>query len=157
MKITVKQQKFADAYIETGNAEESAKLAGYSARGNTTKLLQNTTIKNYIENRMKELESEAIAKQDEVLRYLTNVMRREEKEYTVVTLREKEERWVDMGDGNLKKQTIEKESEKIVPIPAKLSDANKAAELLGKRYAMWTDRQQVEGTAQVVIQNDLDD
>lgn len=49
--LTSKQKKFADEYIATGNAEESARQAGYSARGNTSKLLQNTTIKTYIDER----------------------------------------------------------------------------------------------------------
>ena len=40
----------------------------------------------------------------------------------------------------MRKQTVEKEVPKIIEIPAKLSDANKAAELLGKRYALFTDK-----------------
>lgn len=152
MKLTVKQRKFADKYLETGNAEVSAKFAGYSARGNTTKLLQNTTIRNYMDERLEELESEAIAKQDEVLKYLTKVMRREEKEYQVVTLR-KSRSWYEDG----KKQTVEEEVPEVVEIPSKLSDSNKAAELLGKRYVMWTDKQQHEGNVGVIIVDDIED
>ena len=40
----------------------------------------------------------------------------------------------------MRKQTVEKEVPKIIEIPAKLSDANTAAELLGKRYALFTDK-----------------
>lgn len=77
-KITPKQQKFADKYIECGNATQSAIDAGYSKRyahTNAAKLLQNTTISDYITKRMKALESEKIASANEVLQYLTSVLR----------------------------------------------------------------------------------
>lgn len=74
-EITAKQKKFADEYIKTGNAELSAKLAGYSARGNTTKLLQNTTIVNYIKERNKVLDKATIANIEEVKEFWTNTMR----------------------------------------------------------------------------------
>ena len=51
-KLTEKQKRFADYYIETGNATQAAVKAGYSkkyANTNANKLLQNTTIKNYID------------------------------------------------------------------------------------------------------------
>jgi hypothetical protein len=44
----------------------------------------------------------------------------------------------------MRKQTIKKEVPKIVEIPAKLSDANKAAELLGKRYGLYVEEQERE-------------
>ncbi|KHF30152.1 Terminase small subunit [Anoxybacillus sp. BCO1] len=73
-KLTEKQKRFADYYIELGNAEEAAKRAGYSARGNTTKLLQNTTIREYIQQRLAEKDKERIASQDEILAFLTKVL-----------------------------------------------------------------------------------
>lgn len=76
-KLTEKQKRFADYYIETGNAEESARRAGYNARGNTTKLLHNTTIKKYIEERNKKLESNTIANMVEVKEFWTNFLRSE--------------------------------------------------------------------------------
>lgn len=136
-KLTVKQRRFADYYIELGNAEEAAKKAGYSARGNTTKLLQNTTIRQYIQQRMAEKDKERIASQDEILEFLTKVLRGE------VT----EEIPIGKGEGFF-------ELEDKTP---SIKDRVKAAELLGKRYAMWTDKQQIEGTQQVVIVEDLDD
>lgn len=45
---------------------------------------------------------------------------------------------------NQEKKTVKEEVPQIVEIPAKLSDANKAAELLGKRYALFTDKVQAE-------------
>ncbi|MCO4095720.1 terminase small subunit [Macrococcoides canis] len=152
MKLTLKQQKFADEYIKTGNVYQSAKNAGYSenyAKGNSVKLLENVSVSEYIENRMAELKSKAIADQTEVLEYLTSVMRREKKEIVVVTLTKEESKWVDG-----KKQTVKTEVPELVEIPAKLSDANKAAELLGKRYKLFTDKQEVEVTTPTII-NDI--
>lgn len=152
MKLTIKQQKFADEYIKTGNVYQSAKNAGYSenyAKGNSVKLLENVSVSEYIENRMEELKSKAIADQTEVLEYLTSVMRREKKEVVVVTVTKEESKWVDG-----KKQTTKTEVPELVEIPAKLSDANKAAELLGKRYKLFTDKQEVEVTTPTII-NDI--
>ena len=78
--LTPKQKKFADEYIITGNATQSAIEAGYSkkyANTNASKLLQNTTIKEYIEERFKQIESHKIATADEVLQVLTSIIRRE--------------------------------------------------------------------------------
>lgn len=141
MKLPRKQQLFADEYIKTGNAEQSALTAGYSksyARGRSYQLLANVGIKTYINKRMEVLKKETIAEQDEILQYLTSVMRREHKESVVVTLTKEESKWV-----RGRKQTKKEEYAETVEIPAKLSDANKAAELLGKRYAMWTDKQEI--------------
>ena len=64
-ELTGKQKAFADEYIRTGNAEQSAIKAGYNARGNTTKLMKNTTITTYITRRAEAqriAEDKAIAK-----------------------------------------------------------------------------------------------
>ena len=122
-KLTLKQQRFADEYIISGNATQSAIKAGYSkkyAATNTDKLLKNTNIKNYIDERLKELEDKAIAKQEEVLQYLTSVMRGEHEEEVLC------------GIGEGVQSTIR------VEVGAK--DRIKAAELLGKRYGTWTDK-----------------
>lgn len=123
MKLTIKQKRFADEYIISGNATQSAIIAGYSkkyAATNTDKLLKNTNIKNYIDERLKELEDKAIAKQEEVLRYLTSVMRGEHEEEVLYGV----------GEGV--------QSTRHVEVGAK--DRIKAAELLGKRYGTWTDK-----------------
>ena len=78
--MTPKQKKFADEYIITGNATQSAIEAGYSkkyANTNASKLLQNTTIKEYIAERFKQIESHKIATADEVLQVLTSIIRLE--------------------------------------------------------------------------------
>jgi phage terminase small subunit len=75
MSLTEKQQRFVDYYLASGNAEEAATKAGYNARGNTTKLLQNTTIQKAIKERNKVLESARIANMEEVKELWTNILR----------------------------------------------------------------------------------
>ena len=153
-KLTAKQQRFCDEYLIDLNATQAAIRAGYSEK--TAKQIgqENLTkpdLKEYIEKRMAEKEEALIAKQDEVMRYLTSVMRREMKEAVVVTLQSKTEKWVQVeGTGQLKKQTVIEESPAVVDIPAKLSDANKAAELIGKRYGLFKDNMKLDVTPVVI-------
>lgn len=86
-KLTVKQQKFCDEYIKSGNATEAALKAGYRSRtaysiGNEN--LKKPELKKYIEEKIKEIESTKLATAQETLEYLTSVMRGEQTE-TVVT------------------------------------------------------------------------
>ena len=87
MELTPKQKAFADYYIETGNATESAIKAGYSkktARVIGQENLTKPAIKNYIDEKMEQLADKRIAKAEEVLEYLTRVIRDEETEEVVV-------------------------------------------------------------------------
>lgn len=134
-----RQKRFADEYLIDMNAEAAAVRAGYSpkyARGNAHKLVANSCISEYIRKRMEEKENSLIASQDEVLQTLTRVLRREETETVVVTCKERKSYYDSKG----KKVTEEKEVPKLVEIPTKVSDVNRAAELLGKRYALYTDK-----------------
>lgn len=82
-KLTPKQKAFADYYIELGNATEAYIKAGYNkkgARANSARLIANDSIKQYIDERLSKIEDERIAKGEEVLQYLTKVMRGEEKD-----------------------------------------------------------------------------
>lgn len=75
-----RQKKFADEYLISGVAYNAALKAGYSekyAKSDSHKLLENTRIKAYIEERMKELEKQKIAKQDEVMQVFTAILRQE--------------------------------------------------------------------------------
>ncbi len=126
LKLSIKQRAFADYYIELGNKSEAARKAGYSPKyinANVTKLLQNTAIKAYIDERLKQLEDERIASAGEVLKYLTAVMRNEHTEEIVVV--------EGCGEGCSEARTVNKE------LAAK--DRLKAAELLGKRYGIFTE------------------
>ena len=85
-QLTEKQLKFADFYIETGNAAEAAVKAGYSptsgrqiGQENMTK----PTVRAYIDHILSIKQSERIAKQDEVLAFFSSLMRGEEDEEIV--------------------------------------------------------------------------
>lgn len=83
MRLTAKQKLFADEYIKSGNATQSAIKAGYAvkaAHSMGTENLQKPAIKSYIDAKMAEIESHKIADAKEVLQYLTRVLRGEEME-----------------------------------------------------------------------------
>ena len=141
MKLNIKQKAFADYFIETGNAYQSAIKAGYSenyAKGNVIKLLENESVKTYIEERMKEIESDRIAKAEEVLAFLSASLRGEVLEEVVSTK---------SIDGMVKPVILKKQ------LSAK--DRIKAAELLGKRYALFTEKVDLEGNVGVTIIDDI--
>ena len=138
-KLTLKQQRFADEYIISGNIYQSLIRAGYSenyAKSDGCKILDNPRVKAYIDERLKELEDKAIAKQEEVLQYLTSVMRGEHEEEVLYGV----------GEGV--------QSTRRVEVGAK--DRIKAAELLGKRYGTWTDKQEIEHTGSVQFVDDIE-
>ena len=86
-KLTVKQRKFADEYMISGNATEAAIKAGYkkkSAYSIAGQNLKKHEIIQYITERQKKLESKKIAQQKEIFEYLSSVMRGEQTE-TVMT------------------------------------------------------------------------
>lgn len=88
MKLTAKQKKFADNYIKTGNATQSAIDAGYSKKTAKSVGSENLTkpdIKAYIAEKMREIESDRIMGAQEALEFLTNVVRGKELETRVVT------------------------------------------------------------------------
>lgn len=79
--LTEKQKRFIDYYIETGNATKASELAGYNGKNLNTVGAQNLAkLSNFIQERLQEKEDSRIASQDEVLQYLTKVMRGEEKD-----------------------------------------------------------------------------
>lgn len=124
--LTVKQKRFADEYIICGNATEAAIKAGYSNKTAAVIGAENLikpNIKQYIDTRFKELDSAKIADQKEVMEYLTRLMRGEEKETEMINV------------GNFEQQLIE--------VPVKHSVRKQAAELIGKRYGMWTEKMDV--------------
>ncbi|MGL5099090.1 MAG: terminase small subunit [Cetobacterium sp.] len=85
ISLTPKQKAFADYYITLGNATE-AYMKAYvckkesTARTNASRLLTNANVIEYIKNKMKHLESERIATAEEVMKFLTSVMRGEIKD-----------------------------------------------------------------------------
>lgn len=121
--LTVKQQRFVDAYIETGNAAEAARRAGYKSRNADVmgrENLRKHTVRKVLEARLKEIEDKRISKAKEVMEFLTSSMRGEIKEEAVVV--------EGVGDGCSVARIIEKQ------IGA--NDRIKAAVQLAKRYGL---------------------
>lgn len=149
--MTDKQKAFCDEYLIDLNATRAYKAAypniksDRAAGVNASKLLKNTNIREYIDEALEKLHSERTADAREVLEYLTSVMRREKKENVVVTVSEEKSSYKPDNNGTMRKHTVKTESPMIVEIPTKVSDANKAAELLGKYHTLFTDKLNVDG------------
>lgn len=138
MKLTEKQKRFADYYIETGNITEAATRAGYSkktARVIGQENLLKPAIKGYIDEKLETMQDERTASAKEVLEFLTKSMRGEIKEEVVVV--------EGTGEGTSEARMIKKQ--------IGLRDRIKSAELLGKRYRLFTDKVEVEGVVPVMI------
>ncbi len=143
VEMNERRKKFADEYLIDCNATQAAIRAGYSkktAYSQGERLLKNVEVQNYISETMKQLADEKIATADEVIQYLTSVLRGESKGEEIVV--------EGCGDGVSEAKTMLKApSEK---------DKLKAAELLGKRYGLFKDSIAME-IEPVVIVNDLDE
>ena len=146
-KLTEKQKIFANEYLIDLNATRAYKKAypkikkDSVAASAAARMLRNVKVKNYIEEQLKKIEDESIADAKEVMQYLTKVMRNEVTEEVVIVEGE--------GDGCSSARIIKKD------ISAK--DRNKAAELLGKRYRLFAEKVELEGTVPVQIVDDIDD
>lgn len=122
-KLTEKQKRFIDYYVETGNATEAARRAGYEAKTNRT--MESIGSENlrklevFINERLNPIDDKRIADADEVLRYLTSVMRGEVKD--------------------------------TFDFDTSVRDRNKAAELLGKRHRLFVDKVEQESSGVVNI------
>lgn len=140
MKLTERQRRFADEYIRLGEIARAAINAGYStktARQIGTENLTKPNIKAYIDKRLDELKKESIADQDEVLQFLTSVLRGEVTEPVLVGL----------GMG-------EQEVQELTP---SVTTRRQAAVDLGKRYGMWTDKQDLNITLPQFVEDVPDD
>ena len=139
-KLTAKQQRFCDEYLIDLNATQAAIRAGYSektAYAIGQENLKKPDIKKCIQERMDEKEKKLIADQDEVLKYLTAVLRGESNAFVLAR--------------------NEAGAEEVIQKPPDEKERLKAAELLGKRYSLFTDKVNLEGKAKVVIVDDLAD
>lgn len=140
--MTEKQKIFADEYIVCLNATKAYKKAYPNvkkdevARANGSRLLTNANVKTYIDEQLEKLQSERVADQQEVMEYLTAVMRGEKTEPLLVL------------DGEGKQKVVNA----VPPVQAR----TKAAELLGKRYRLFTDKVELDATVeQVVFEDDI--
>lgn len=120
--LTEKERIFADEYIKTTNATQSAIKAGYaenSASVTGSKMLRKPKVRQYIDAVMNERSKNTIATADEVLEYLTRVMCGEEKD--------------------------------AFGLDVSVADRTKAAELLGKRYMLFADKVKLDAEIEIDI------
>lgn len=120
--LTKKERIFADEYIKTTNATQSAIKAGYaenSASVTGSKMLRKPKVRQYIDAVMNERSKNTIATADEVLEYLTRVMFGEEKD--------------------------------AFGLDVSVADRTKAAELLGKRHMLFTDKVKLDAEIEIDI------
>ncbi len=132
--MNAKQKRFCDEYLVDCNATQAAIRAGYSARTaneQAARLLANVSIKAYIDEKMERLHNERTADAQEVLEYLTAVMRGQQTEQTLISV----------GDG----------VQKIGNIEVGARDRLKAAELIGKRFGLFKEGLELAGAVPVVI------
>lgn len=143
--MTEKQKRFADEYLIDLNATRAYKVAYPNVRKDTvaavnaSKLLRNTKVKIYIDKQLQEISDAKIADATEVMEYLTMVLRGESKAEVVVV--------EGCGDGYSEAKRIEKAPDE--------KERLKAAELLGKRYGIFTDKVKVEGSTVVQILDNI--
>ena len=121
-KLTKKERIFADEYVKTTNGTQSAITAGYSektASVTASKMLRKPKVRQYIDAIMDERSKDTIATADEVLEYLTRVVRGEEKD--------------------------------AFGLDVSVADKTKAAELLGKRHMLFTDKVKLDAEIEIDI------
>lgn len=138
--MTEKQKRFADEYIVCLNATQAAESAGYSKKTAGSigqENLKKPEIKSYIDAELARLKAENVADAQEVMEYLTAVMRGESRSSVLCMA----------GEGTqtiIKKKPDEKER-------------LKAAELLGKRYGLYTDKIDMDADTELKISVDYGD
>ena len=132
MGMTEKQKRFADEYLIDLNGTRAYKVAypntkkDETAAANAARLIRNDKVKTYIDEQLEKIHNEKTADAQEVLEYLTAVMRGET-ESSVLSL---------CGDG----------CQEILEKPPDEKERLKAAELLGKRYSLFSDKVEVSGS-----------
>ena len=128
--MTGKQKRFCDEYLIDCNATRAYKAVYKNIKNDSvarkagSRLLTVVDVKKYIDARMEELHNEKTADAQEVIEYLSAVLRGESTAQEIVV--------VGTGDGCSEAKTVEtapSEKERL-----------KAAELLGKRYGLYTDK-----------------
>ena len=145
--MTEKQKRFCNEYLIDLNGTRAYKAAYPSVKSdkiagvNAARLLGNASVRAYLDERLEQLHSERTADAAEVMEYLTAVVRGESRSSVVIV--------EGVGDGCSEARLVEK--------PPDEKERLKAAELLGKRYGIFSDKVSVSGAVPVVIcgENDL--
>ncbi|WP_231099886.1 terminase small subunit [Streptobacillus moniliformis] len=138
VKLSLKQKKFCEYYISSGNGTEAAIKAGYSKKTATVIANENLMkpyIKEYIQEITEKMEADNIATATEIQTYLTAVMRGElDEEYTVFEKK---------GDGTEKAKKMKRKIQ--------VRDRTKGAELLAKMKGLFIDKQENKTENKVII------
>lgn len=143
-ELNERQKRFVDYYLQSSNATESAKKAGYSVKNAMQigcELLRNPKIQTALNTRLAEMDSERLAETKEILEYLTSVMRGQTEEEVVVN--------VGVGKGFTEAQKVK------AKVGAK--ERLKAAEMLAKVKGLFINKNELEinGSVPVVIVDDI--
>lgn len=123
MNLTEKQKRFVDYFIETGNATEAAKKAGYresTARFTGSENLTKPNIKAAIDERLAEMDAKRMASAEEVMQFLTTAMRGELEEEVVTS--------EGTGDGRTRTMVVKKH--------VGVHDRLDAAKQIARRYGL---------------------
>ena len=139
MALTGKKKRFFDEYIIDRNGARAATAAGYapgSAKQRAYKLLRDEDVAAAVKEWDERQHEEKTAERNEVIEFLTEVMRGESEVENIPIF---------VGDG-------EQKFKRGLP---SAKDRLKAAEMLGKYYGMFTDKTQIEGIEPVTIINDI--
>ena len=143
--MTDKQRKFCDEYLIDCNATRAYRKAYPNVKKDSSaavcaaKLLRIAKVQEYINKQLEKISSEKIADAKEVMEYLTTVLRGESQSEIVVI--------EGTGDGCSDARKMNKAPDE--------KERLKAAELIGKRYGLFTDKLEVDGNAKVVITDDI--
>ncbi len=136
--MTNKQRRFADEYLIDCNATQAAIRAGYSVKTAKSIGQENLTkpdVKAYIDEQLEQMHDKTIATAEEVMVYLTSVLRGESESQIVIV--------EGHGDGCSSARRITKAPDE--------KERLKAAELLGKRFGMFTEKLSIDNAVPVII------
>lgn len=140
--MTEKQKLFCDEYLIDLNGTRAYRTVYKSKTDRTaatraSNLLKKEDIAEYINKRLEEIHNENTADIQEVMEYLTSVMRGKSLS-SVLSM---------CGDGC--QEIVEKEPDE--------KEKLKAAELLGKRFGMFKDNVDITSNGKTVIVDDIDE
>lgn len=141
--MTEKQKLFCDEYLIDLNGTRAYRTVYKTIKNDNVagvranKLLKQKDIAEYINKRLEEIHNENTANIQEVMEYLTSVMRGTSKANVLALA----------GDGY----------QEVVAKPPDEKERLKAAELLGKRFGMFKDNVDITSNGKTVIVDDIDE
>lgn len=136
--MTDKQKMFADEYLIDLNATRAYKAVYKNCKKDAvaaaaaSRMLRNVKVQKYIDEELEKIQSAKVATVQEVMEYLTSVLRGQSTSEVIVVEGE--------GDGYSTAKVIDKHPDE--------NNKLKAAELLGRRYGMWKEKIELEGIEQ---------